>query len=56
MNDNGFSSEHFKEEEEELNMEEEPEGEFVILLRFYPSADMMCHWHSLQFDVKGTSR
>ena len=30
MNDHGFSPEDFK-EEEELNTEEEPEGEFVIL-------------------------
>ena len=44
MNDHGFSPEDFK-EEEELNTEEEPEGEFLILLRFYPFADMTCHWH-----------
>ena len=44
MNDHGFSPEDFK-EEEELNTEEEPESEFVIFLRFYPFADMTCHWH-----------
>ena len=44
MNNHGFSPEDFK-EEEELNTEEEPEGEFVILLCFYPFADMTCHWH-----------
>ena len=43
MNDHGFSPEDFK--EEELNTEEEPEGEFLILLPFYPFADMTCHWH-----------
>jgi hypothetical protein len=43
MTNDGFSPEDFK-EEEELNTEEEPEGEFVILLRFYPFADMTCHW------------
>jgi len=46
MNDHGFSPEDFKEEEEELNTEElESEGEFVVLLRFYPFTDMTCHWH-----------
>ena len=44
MDDHGFSPEDFKEEEEELNTEEEPEGAFVILLWFYPFADMTCHW------------
>ena len=42
MNDYGFSPEDFK-GEEELNTEEEPEGEFVILLRFYTFAGMTCH-------------
>ena len=44
INGHGFSPEDF--EEEEVNTEEEPEGEFVILLWFtYSFADMTCHWH-----------
>ena len=43
MNDHGFSPEDFKEEEEEeLNMEEEPKGEFVIFLRRFYSVLPFC--------------